>query len=54
MTNRWNYKVVKSMRGMQGEWFNFPTAATFETEQEAIDYAAEFAAEQASGDIEEL
>jgi hypothetical protein len=50
MTQNWQFKVVKSMRGMNGKWFAFPIAATFETEVEARRYAEEFVAEQrASG-----
>lgn len=44
---RWHYRVVKRARGMQGRWFDFPTAATFVDEAEAREYAAAFAREQA-------
>lgn len=45
--SKWNYKVVKSQRGGQGQWFNYPTAATFVTLAEAEVYAERFAREQA-------
>lgn len=45
-SRQWRYKVVKRMRGMQGEYFDFPTAATFDREQDALDYAEAFAREQ--------
>lgn len=48
---KWQYKVVKQMRGDRGEWFDFPTAATFATEQEARDYAAAFASEQRAAGV---
>lgn len=47
----WQYKVVKSMRGLQGQWFDFPTAATFETQAEARKYAKEFAESQKAGGV---
>jgi hypothetical protein len=43
----WNYRVVKRARGLQGRWFDFPTAATFATEQDAREYAERFARGQA-------
>jgi len=46
MARNWNYKVVKSQRGMDGRWFSYPAAATFETEAKAREYAAQFAAQQ--------
>ena len=47
MKQTWTHKVVKVARGMQGQWFDFPTAATFSSESEAIEYAERFAREQA-------
>lgn len=44
---KWNYKVVKSQRGMDGKWFRYPAAATFEHFSDAEQYATEFAASQA-------
>lgn len=38
----WKYRVVRRARGMQGQWFDYPTAATFETETEARVYAETF------------
>ena len=49
--NSWKFKVVKMMRGMQGQWFAFPTAATFPTEGEAREYAEQFAADQREAGI---
>lgn len=43
---QWTHKVVKRMRGMDGEWFDFPTAATFGSEADARTYAEQFAREQ--------
>ncbi len=43
---KWNYKVVKTQRGSQGQWFRYPAAATFATKSEAEDYARNFAAQQ--------
>lgn len=45
-TRKWTHKVVKIARGMQGEWFDFPTAATFDSQAAAEKYAKEFADEQ--------
>lgn len=45
MTN-WTYKVVKVQRGGDGKWFDYPTAATFCNEGNAIKYAEQFADEQ--------
>lgn len=48
MTN-WTHRVVKRMRGMQGEYFDFPTARTFSgasAEADARAYAECFAREQ--------
>ena len=50
-TKSWTHKVVKRMRGGDGQWFDYPTAATFRTEQEARAYAAAFASEQRSAGI---
>lgn len=46
MSARWTHRVVKRMRGMQGEYFDFPTAATFEGDAPARAYAESFAREQ--------
>jgi hypothetical protein len=43
----WAYKVVKSQRGGNGQWFRYPASATFADEAEAVRYAERFAAEQA-------
>lgn len=42
----WTHKVVKIARNTQGQWFDFPTAATFANEADAMRYAADFAREQ--------
>jgi hypothetical protein len=42
----WAYKVVKTQRGNQGQWFRYPAAATFATQSEAEQYAEQFAADQ--------
>lgn len=47
----WTHKVVKQMRGLQGEWFDFPTAGTFSSEAEAKRYAEDFAREQAASGV---
>src|SRR5690606_31200438 len=46
---QWLFKVAKRMRGMDGDWFDFPTAATFATEDDARAYAERFAMEQGQG-----
>lgn len=46
MPRNWKYKVAKRTPAPGGT-FAFPTAATFATEAEAVDYACSFAAEQA-------
>jgi hypothetical protein len=46
-SKNWAFKVVKSARGNRGEYFDFPTAATFDSETEAREYARDFATEQA-------
>lgn len=51
MGKAWKYKVVKSQRGMQGQWFSYPAAATFEDLEEAKAYAEEFAAEQRAAGV---
>lgn len=48
---QWTHKVVKRMRGGDGEWFDFPTAATFTSESKARAYAAQFAAEQRAAGV---
>lgn len=47
----WTHKVVKSMRGMQGQWFDFPTAATFAVVDDACVYAQDFAREQGAAGV---
>ncbi len=47
----WTHKVVKSMRGMGGEFFDFPTAGTFASEQEAREYAESFARDQGAAGV---
>lgn len=42
----WAYKVVKTQRGTQGEWFRHRTAATFAEQADAEEYARRFATEQ--------
>jgi hypothetical protein len=42
----WAYKVVKTQRGSQGQWFRYPVAATFLTQVEAEEYAKSFAESQ--------
>jgi len=39
------------MRGGDGCWFDFPTAATFSDETAAREYAAEFAGEQRAAGV---
>lgn len=43
MSNKWNFRVVRRARGADGRYFDFPTAATFGTEEEAREYAESFA-----------
>ncbi len=43
----WAYKVVKTQRGGQGQWFRYPAAFTSADEAEAVKYAEGFAADQA-------
>lgn len=47
----WQFRVVKRMRGMQHQWFDFPTAETFLTEQSAREYASKFAANQRAAGV---
>lgn len=47
----WTHKVVKRMRGGDGKWFDFPTASTFASEQDAREYAARFASEQRAAGV---
>lgn len=42
----WTHRVVKRMRGTQGEYFYLPTAETFDGEASAREYAERFAREQ--------
>lgn len=51
MSRSWKFRVVKRMRGMQGQEFDFPTAATFATEAEARAYAERFARAQAASGV---
>ena len=46
-TNYWTHKVVKSQRGMNGEWFRYRAATTTRDVGQAIAYARRFAAAQA-------
>jgi hypothetical protein len=48
---QWTHRVVKRMRGMQGDYFDYPTAATFTSEAEAREYAEQFARAQGSGGV---
>lgn len=50
-TKTWKFRVVKSMRGMQGTWVDFPTAATFVAEADARTYAEEFARVQGQAGV---
>lgn len=50
-SKNWTHKVVKSMRGMNGEYFDFPTADTFDSEAEAREYAEDFAREQGASRV---
>lgn len=43
----WAFKVVKSQRENQGEWFRYRAAATFAAQADAEQYARDFASEQA-------
>lgn len=51
MAKQWQYKVVKSQRGMDGKWFAHPAAATFVSEADARQYAETFAAEQRAAGV---
>lgn len=51
MSRNWTYKVVKRMTGINGELFDFPAAATFESEADARAYAEEFAREQGEAGV---
>lgn len=51
MSRAWTHRVVKSMRGMQGDYFDFSTAATFDDEEEARVYAERFAREQGASRV---
>lgn len=46
MAAQWKFKVVKRMLGNNGEYFDFPTAGTFATFEDARAYAEDFAREQ--------
>jgi hypothetical protein len=51
-TKAWKYRVVKRMRGgAQGEYFDFPTAATFVSEADARAYAETFARESCAAGV---
>lgn len=45
------YRVVKSGRGGQGEWFDFSRGTPFALESEAREHAASFAAEQRAAGV---
>ena len=45
-SRQWKYKVVKSQRCGNGDWFRYPTAITTITETDAREYAQAFAADQ--------
>ena len=45
--SNWTHKVVKSQRGADGKWFYYPSTSRFNTEEGALHYAKQFAAEQA-------
>ncbi len=47
----WTHKVVKKQRGMRGEWFSYPAAMTTNSEQEARNYAEQFAASQRAAGV---
>ena len=47
----WTHKVVKRMRGSDGQYFDFPTAGTFRSEEAAREYAERFAREQGAGRV---
>jgi hypothetical protein len=51
MAKLWKYRVVKRMCGMQGAYFDYQTAATFETEAEARRYAEGFARGQGAARV---
>lgn len=42
MAANWKFSVRKESRGMQGQWFASPAAATFVLEASAHDFAAEW------------
>jgi hypothetical protein len=46
----WNYKVIKTQRGLRGQWFAYP-ATTFGDEQAARKYAEQFAADQRAAGV---
>ncbi len=48
---KWTHRVVQRMHGMQGEYFDFPTAGTFLTEAEVREYAESLAREQGAGRV---
>lgn len=51
MSKVWKFKVVKSQRGPQGEWFSYRAAMTTEDETEAREYAEKFAASQSAAGV---
>jgi len=46
MNRQWTHKVVKVMRGNDGSFFDYPTAATFGDAAAAQSYAEAFSLEQ--------
>jgi hypothetical protein len=51
-TNRqWQFRVVKSQRGRNGQWFPYESAATFATQNDAVQYAERFAREQRAAGV---
>lgn len=47
----WKFKVVKSQRGIDGQWFHYPAAMTTADEVQARKYAEDFAASQRAAGI---
>ena len=47
----WTHKVVKIARGMDGQWFDYPTTATFANETDAVNYAESWAREQGGAGV---
>lgn len=51
MKSKWQYKVVKTQRGQQGQWFRHRAAYTSVDEASAVQYAEGFAAEQQAAGV---